>query len=370
MAWSRKLLAGLIVLNMLCLVGAAYAFPSGETLPPTFTHKNGEWYDSWGYTRTYYGGTNGYLPNVAYETLGANQDKAYSIGQWFAAHYTDKVQRAEAIMNFIQTWTRYGYDKDNVVMGGEAQEEWAWNADEMAYMFNQTTGAKAIGDCEDMAFLGTTIYTAAGFDVTMVSPPGHVAFMIWLPEYDNANCFWDLSDGRGSGWIWVELTGKDNPLGWTPPDFNDGNFDVYPISSSSMISGVSFTPQDPLAEDDVTVTVSLAPGSGSISQILLYYSVGGGAYNTVLMTIEGSSCQGTIPKQEDGTDVSFHVTVEDTQGNVSESSEYSYTVGGAGLQIPGFPLESILVGLALGLVALYFVARKRSAPSKSYLLRG
>jgi hypothetical protein len=61
--------------------------------------------------------------------------------------------------------------------------------------------------------------------------------------------------------------------------------------------------------------------------------------------------------------VEFYVSVTDTEGTVSESTEFSYTVGG-GLEIPGFPIESIIVGLAIGLVTLYFLARKRSALSR------
>ena len=110
MAWSRKLLAGLIVFSLISTIGAAYALPSGGKYPPTFTHRNGEWYDSWDYDRTYYGGADGFLPNVAYESLGTYKEKAYSIGQWFLTNYPDKVQRAEAILKFIQTWTDYGSD--------------------------------------------------------------------------------------------------------------------------------------------------------------------------------------------------------------------------------------------------------------------
>ena len=68
---------------------------------------------------------------------------------------------------------------------GVAQDEWAWNADEMAHAFNPTTGVTAIGDCEDMAFLCGTIYVGAGFDAAIVDAPDHVALLIWLPEFCN-----------------------------------------------------------------------------------------------------------------------------------------------------------------------------------------
>ena len=82
------------------------------------------------------------------------------------------------------------------------------------------------------------------------------------------------------------------------------------------------------------------------------------------MTLVGSSYKATIPKQVDGTTVEFYVSVTETDGTITESSDYSYTVTGGfnipGLEIPGFPLESIIIGLVVGLSALYFLARKRT----------
>ena len=247
-------------------------------------------------------------------------------------------------------------------MGGTAQPEWAWNADEMAHSFDETTGAVAIGDCEDMAFLCSTLYLAAGFDVAIVSPPEHVAMMIWLPEYSNANYYWDINDGRGQGWIWVEATGAENPLGWTPPDFTGGDFEVYTLASStisSTISNVYYSPQDPQAGDDVTVTVSVSIQSSSISKVNLYYSIDGGTDRILPMALAGSSYEATIPGQMDGSVVSFYASVTDTNGTVSRSNDYTYTVGGSQMEIPGFPLESIIVGLAIGLAAIFYI-KKRS----------
>jgi hypothetical protein len=269
-------------------------------------------------------------------------------------------------LKYVQKWTEYGYDSDNVMRNGIAQDEWAWNADEMAHAFNETTGVKAIGDCEDMAFLCSTIYLAAGFDVVLVSPTEHVALMIWLPEYSNANYYWDINDGRGEGWIWVEATSENNPLGWTPPDFSDGNFEVYSLGSStgsSTISNVYYAPQDPQAEDDVTVTVSVSAQSRYISKVNLHYSIDGGTYRTLTMALAGSSYKATIPSQTDGTLVAFYASVTDIEGNVSQSNEYNYTVGGGQMEIPGFSFESIIVGLAVGFATLYFLSRRRSVLS-------
>ena len=226
----------LLLLFVFSLFSVTYGFPSGGDYPPTFTLKSGEWYDSWDFNRNYYGGADGFLPNLAYESVGSDRELAYSLGEWFKSNYAEKAERAGAILSYVQRWTDYGYDIDNVVMQGVAQEEWAWNADEMAHMFDEDTLAVAVGDCEDMTFLCATIYLAAGFDVVLTSPPEHVALLIWLPEYDNANYYWDiLDDGRDYGWIWVEATGEQNSLGWTPPDFADGDFEVFFLGFSGGV---------------------------------------------------------------------------------------------------------------------------------------
>jgi len=363
MIWLRYFATGMIILFAFSLLNSTYAIPSGNVYPPEFKYRNGYWYDSFGFYRDYYGGSSGFLPNIAFESIGEYKEKAYSIGESFKTNYPERVDRAEAILSYVQRWTDYGYDEENVFVEGEAQPEWAWNADEMAHMFNQNTLTVATGDCEDMSFLCSTIYLAAGFEVAIISPPEHVALMIWLPEYSNANYYWNLNDGKGQGWIWVEATGENNPLGWTPPDFTDGDFEVYTLGSSSLISNISYSPTNPQAEDSVVVTVSVNTQS-SISQVVLHYSIDDGSQRTITMTRQESSYKATIPQQADGTNVEFYASVTDTEGNVSDSTIYSYVVGGEnGQEIPGFPIESILIGLILGFAALYFLTRKRSAIS-------
>jgi len=235
----------LFLLLLLCvsavgLTQTASGFPASSFTPENeqgYTH----WYDNWGIDRTYYAGPNGFLPNLATETLGENRELAYSIGQWFQSNYPSNTSRAVAILKYVQTWTEYCYDSENEDITrarGSPQEEWAINADEMAHAFDESTGVKALGDCEDMAFLCGTIYVGAGFDAAIVDAPDHAALLIWLPEFSNANAYWDLpnDDKEGAGWIWVEATGNSNPLGWTPPDFEDGGWTAYSIGSSAFVA--------------------------------------------------------------------------------------------------------------------------------------
>ena len=227
----------LLLFSLLCILFVvpnqiARGIPASE-----FTLQEGDWYDNFGIDRNYYAGPHGYLPNLATETLNENKELAYSIGERFQSDYAGKTERAVAILKYVQRWTEYGYDSDNVVRRGVPQEEWAWNADEMAHAFNETTGVTAIGDCEDMAFLCGTIYVGAGFDAAIVDAEDHAALLIWLPEFSNADVYWDLTnDDREAGWIWVEATGSSNPLGWTPPDFESGDWTAYSIGSLDFVA--------------------------------------------------------------------------------------------------------------------------------------
>jgi hypothetical protein len=235
MRCARYLLALLLVITL------AMAFSNNARGIPasSFTKENGDWYDNWGIDRNaagYGGDLPGYLPHLATETLGVNKELAYGIGQKFQDNYPDKVSRAVAILKYVQTWTYYGYDSENFVRNGVAQDEWAQNADEFAHAFDPTTGVTAVGDCEDMAFLCGTIYVGAGFDAAVIDAGYHAALLIWLPDFSNANDYWDINDGRGAGWIWVEATGSSNPLGWTPSEFEDGDWTAYPINSLEFVA--------------------------------------------------------------------------------------------------------------------------------------
>ena len=112
----RKVFLAIIFLLVAFSLQEGKGLPSGDGYPPTFTFKNGYWYDTWGFNRNYYGNDDGYMPNVAYETLGYNRELAYNLGENFKTTYACKEQRAVAILKYVQKWTEYGYDGDNVLM--------------------------------------------------------------------------------------------------------------------------------------------------------------------------------------------------------------------------------------------------------------
>src|SRR5512137_2161873 len=111
MTCTRILLLFLLVCMLFVMPNkTASGVPASE-----FTLQDGDWYDNWGIDRNNYGGPNGYLPHLASETLNENKELSYSIGQRFQDQYSSKVDRAVAILKYVQTWTEYGYDSDNVV---------------------------------------------------------------------------------------------------------------------------------------------------------------------------------------------------------------------------------------------------------------
>ena len=250
MSYQKPIIALILLINI--MMPNVQAIPSGGSIPPRFNYKSGEWYDDWGITRNTAEGSHGYLPQLLTETIGENKELAYRIGERYRNSISDRNTLAAAILKYVQMWTVYGYDSDNVKMRGVAQDEWAWNADEMAHMFNETTGEVAVGDCEDMAFLCFTLYTGAGIEAAIVDAPGHVALLIWLPDYPNASVYWDLpEDDQGAGWIWVEATGSNNPLGWMPSDFSDGDWTAY------TFNGGEYFPQQPVQTSSDSVDMDL-----------------------------------------------------------------------------------------------------------------
>jgi hypothetical protein len=309
------------------------AYPSGGTYPPTFTKYGRYWYDSWNINRNLYSGEDGYLPNMLYETIDINSDLAFSWGLELKQRHSNRVELAQTILQFVQQWTIYGYDEDNVFMDGKAQVEWAWNGDEMAHMVQNAidnTGA-VISDCEDVAFFCATLFYGAGFDVAIVDAPSHCALLIWFPDYPNANSYWNIQDGREYGWIWIEATGKQNPVGWTPPSFSDGDFTAYPITHEIdtvfFVEEIFYSPLEPTSMETVQVNAKVKVFTSQIKNINIIYSVNGGTQQRVTMTLDDLSLYvGSIPGQEEGSDVDFFIQILGIDNELVNSGSFFYEV--------------------------------------------
>ena len=344
----------LIVCGTLLLVGVPVVVTSPQ--PSAFVNKDGFWYDAWDYTRDYALGTAGFMPNLAYEAIGEWQDRAFEWGKEFIEYYPNTDTRAEAILRFVQQWTEYGYDEDNVRMGGSAQIEWAWNADDMAAGINFDTSTVAIGDCEDLAFLCSAIYEGAGYDTAMVLTSDHAALLIWLPDYPNV-IKWDLlDDGRDYGWIWVESTGENNPLGWTPDEYRDGNWEAFVIGSL-YISDIQQEPSHPSETTEVTITVNVFHTISALEDVSLLYTQNDVTTTIDMVNIEASIFQATIPLHEQGTQVEYWIRAQDQNGNEKNTDTFMYQISeeDEGFQFPDIFSHSIEILVIIAALIIIFI---------------
>jgi len=91
-----------------------------------------------------------------------------------------------------------------------------------------------------------------------------------------------------------------------------------------VINSVTWVPESPSSNDNVTVYVNTTDPSG-ISTVILSYTPDVGWLN-VTMTLEDGLYVATIPAFPASTLVQFLITVNDTVGNRVESEIFSYTV--------------------------------------------
>ncbi|MEE8442453.1 MAG: transglutaminase domain-containing protein [Dehalococcoidia bacterium] len=247
---SKALLVVLCCLIFGVLVPSlAYAFSSEN-----FIRRGRHIVDDWGVFRTRANGADGFLgitstgfdPIITREGLGDNADAAWRLGEEFARKYPKRSQRAEKIFYYVRDHVRYTSDSDQFGTG-----EYAQNADEVLETI--LADGVANGDCEDSAILAAVMFKGAGFRSAMVLMPGHVATLVYLPEYRKASRV--LTLGGEAGWVWAEATGSTNPFGWAPESLMSEDM------IASEVTAVQLATQD--GGVDVVVTEGRAPESES-----------------------------------------------------------------------------------------------------------
>ena len=219
----------LIILTMGALLpSSANASPSEQ-----FYQRGEHIYDEWGIFRTRSVGTDGFMaltftdfdPIIVRESLGENADLAWQLGEEFTRKYPDRNQRAEQIFYFVRERVVYVSDADQFGRG-----EFAQNADEVAETI--VDKGKALGDCEDSAILLAVIYKAAGYRTAMVLTPGHVATLVFLPDYRKAPRTMTLAGEKG--WVWGEATGTTNHFGWVPESLINGEMIAREVTTGQL----------------------------------------------------------------------------------------------------------------------------------------
>ena len=226
---SRTFLLLLIILTMGALLPSlASASPSEQ-----FYQRGGHIYDDWGIFRTRGVGADGFMaltsadfdPIIARESLGENVDLAWQLGEEFTRKYPDRNQRAERIFYFVRDRVLYVSDADQFGRG-----EFAQNADEVAATI--VDKGRARGDCEDSAILLAVMYKAAGYRSAIVLMPGHMATLVFLPEYRKAPRKMTLA--REKGWVWAEATGATNRFGWVPGALIKGEMIAKEVTTGQL----------------------------------------------------------------------------------------------------------------------------------------
>ena len=228
-----KFKAALIAFLIILTVGLLVPSLASATASEQFFRRNSEIVDDWGVIRTRADGTKGFLgvtlagfdPIIARESLGERADVAWQLGEEFARKYPDRNQLAERIFRFVRDRVVYTSDQDQFGM-----PEFAQNADEVAATIVDKGSAQ--GDCEDSAVLLAVMFKAAGYRSAMVLMPGHVATLVYLPEYKKAPRKLSLA-GEG-GWVWAEATGATNPLGWVPEALIRGQIEASEVMAGAL----------------------------------------------------------------------------------------------------------------------------------------
>ena len=220
---KKLALAWLLILTSLATASPCVAIPSTD-----FYEIGGEVHDDWNLWRTRYWGENGFFqvtnatfrPAIAFESLGGLKGRAWEVGERLAKQYSGN-ELAERI---------FAYARDSVTYTSDAIQfgyhEFARNADEVVEDIEFRGSSR--GDCEDYAVMLAVMFRAAGFRSAVVLVPGHAAALVHLPDYPEANTYWNFN-GEG-GWVWAEATGSTNPLGWTPSKYMRSDLAVYEIT--------------------------------------------------------------------------------------------------------------------------------------------
>jgi len=265
-AW---VLLALIVVLLAAVVTASYAwaFPSQG-----FYQRGGAIFDDWEIRRTTACGEDGFYqitdtgfrPVIAFESLGEEADLAYSLGEQIAAKYPDPLQRAEAVFDFVRDRVEYNPDID--IFGSE---EFAQNADELATTIVEDGIGK--GDCEDVVVLLAVMYKAAGFRSAIVLLSGHTAVLVYLPDYNKATAFFELTGEPG--WVWAEATGRNNPLGWAPEEYLDMKIPAYEILAEVPAYEIPAGAAAPLTPPPTAAIAFAGTGEGAASPPYLFFIV-------------------------------------------------------------------------------------------------
>ncbi|HSH52251.1 MAG TPA: T9SS type A sorting domain-containing protein, partial [Bacteroidales bacterium] len=109
-------------------------------------------------------------------------------------------------------------------------------------------------------------------------------------------------------------------------------------ATSLSISNVSFIPENPGSNQNVSVFADLTDKADTIQELKIKYGYSSNNYNYYeMMNLEKYSYTGIIPKHEEGTEMFFRIAgFNPLDQEIISSDEYSYKVSAATAVEPGF----------------------------------
>jgi len=133
-----------------------------------------------------------------------------------------------------------------------------------------------------------------------------------------------------------------------------------PDSTKPAIGNIDIQPSTPTPEDDTSISASVSDNGSGVKEAHLYYSTNNGStWNHVPMTLIDSTCEATIPKQNDSIIVQYYIEAIDNSMNKATSATKSYTVRYPTVFVDPIPIAGIVV-IIVGLgVGAFLVQRKR-----------
>lgn len=107
------------------------------------------------------------------------------------------------------------------------------------------------GDCEDSAILLAAILSYLGYDVLLVSPPGHMAVAVAC-----SNCEGTYYTQDGQRYFYIETTDESWPIGRIPDQYANKDAKIYAVTnttdSGSMLASKTEAPAADKSDEDIS----------------------------------------------------------------------------------------------------------------------
>ncbi len=124
--------------------------------------------------------------------------------------------------------------------------------------------------------------------------------------------------------IYFIVEATDNESGVTVSSEKNFMFED-PENIAPVVLNVSYSPENPSSENDVTISCEATDADGTIASVLLRWKKGTDGYTDVNMSLTENKYYGQIPAQNEGETVNFVIVAEDNRG-LQTSSNGSYQV--------------------------------------------